>query len=214
MDSSVLQAWDLREMSSGRCWVRCHRTVFSSCMDSHAAHCSGGCRIHRQPKKHSRFPSARTYMVAFVIGFGSIGLASYLATFSFLGRHLAFLLPLLFGGIYVVWDDALKKFGSVPSLCFASCFLLLWGVSCFICGLMNAMNERTIRREFGRRSHILIQTRLCFGLELAAWEATMAWISGGLPSPSTWKKVRHCIDLASLRQTAPGVYWRVHITAS
>ena len=149
-------------------------------------------------RKDSPFPSARTYMVAFVIGFGSIGLASYLATFSFLGRHLAFLLPLLFGGIYVVWDDASKKFGSVPSLCFASCFLLLWGVSCFHL----RFDERYERENY--KEGIREAVAYTDSNETLLWAGASCVGSyygldiGGLPSPSTWKKIRHCIDLASL----------------
>jgi hypothetical protein len=147
---------------------------------------------------YSPFPSARTYVVAFLIGFGSIGLASFLANFSFLGRHLAFLLPLLFAGIYAVWDDALKKFGSVPSLCFAICFLLLWGVSCFHL----RFDERYERENY--REGIREAIAYTDSSETLLWAGAKCVGSyygldiGGSPSPSTWKKVRQCIDLTSL----------------
>jgi hypothetical protein len=159
---------------------------------------AGGVVFIANWRKYSPFPSVRTYMVAFVMGFGSIGLASYLADFSFLGRHLAFLLPLLFAGIYVVWDDALKKFGSVPSSCFAICFLLLWGVSCFHL----RFDERYERENYkeGIREAVAYTDS----------SETLLWAGGncvgsyygldieGSEFPPGWKKVRHCIDLASL----------------
>jgi hypothetical protein len=159
---------------------------------------AGGVVFIANWRKRYSFATAKTYMLAFVIGFGSIGLASYLANFSFLGRHLAFLLPLLFAGIYVVWDDASKKFGSVPSLCFAICFLLLWGVSCFHLRF-DERYERENYREGIREAVAYTDS-----------SGTLLWAGGncvgsyygldieGSPSPSTWRKVRHCIDLASL----------------
>jgi hypothetical protein len=159
---------------------------------------AGGVVFVANWRKHSPFLSARTYMVAFVVGFVPIGLASYVMSFSFLGRHMAFLLPLLFAGIFLVWDDGSKKFWSVPSSCIAICFLLLWGVSCFHL----RFDERYERENY--REGIREAIAYTDSSETLLWAGANYVGSyygldiGGLPSPSTWKKVRHCIDLASL----------------
>jgi hypothetical protein len=159
---------------------------------------AGGLVFIANWRKHSPFPTAKTYMLAFVIGFVLIGLAGYVMNFSFLGRHMAFLLPLFFAGIYVVWEDASKKFGSLSSLCVAICFLLIWGVSCFHLRF-DELYERENYREGIREAVAFTDS-----------SETLLWAGGncvgsyygldieGSPSPSTWKKVRHCIDLASL----------------